>query len=156
MGETLTDRFNSGKHLAPITGGLMGWARPSDGHEFVCTTDELADLVATLQQLVPVTQKSASFTPSHVDAFTLIEFLSNTTTQVLTMPTDASDPLMGIGSVIGFQQIGTAAVTWPAGIVPGTATVIGGVTYRVPLNLTIQAFVYYTWRKRAANDWILS
>lgn len=155
MGQTLRQRQGAGKQLAPQHDGLIAWSR-ADGNEFVCDLDQLNALLTSLSQAVTVTQKSANYTAVFTDAFTVIEFTHVSNTQILTMPTDAAQPLMGIGAVIGFQQIGAGPVVWPVGIVPGTPTVIGGVTYDVPVNLTIQRFVYYTWRKRAANEWILS
>lgn len=155
MGQTLAQRLAAGKGLAPLHDGIFAWSRAVDGHEFVCSFDQVTALINSLSATPVVTQQNAAYTPAFTDAFTIIEF-TGAGTQLFTMPTDAAQPAMGVGSVIGFQQIGAGAVTWPAAVVPGVPTLVAGVTYDVPAALTIQRFVYYTWRKRAANEWILS
>lgn len=153
-GTTLLQRKNAGKLLAPLANGLIPWGRQSDGLEFVMTVQQLADVIDGLNAAPVVTTQSANYTARAVDAFTIIEFTGLAT---FTLPTDAAAPLMAVQSVIDVVQIGAGQLNWPAGVTAGAPTAIGGVTYRIPVGLlTPVRNVTYAWRKRAANDWILT
>lgn len=146
-----------GKALAFDDGAaLIAWARMPDGAEFVGTVQQLTDLINQLSAAPVVTQRTVSYTATVTDAFTLIEF-TGAAAKTFSLPTDALAPLMGLQSVIGTMWVGTGVLSWPAGIVPGTPTAVGGVTYDVPVGLgTPVRLVQYMWRKRAANEWVLS
>jgi hypothetical protein len=154
-GLTIAQRVAAGKIGTPLLTDHFVFSRTTDGVELVGLLSDIANLVIAATQVLPTTNKTASYTAQQSDMYSLIEF-TGTATQVLSLPTDAAQPLIGVGSIFAFGYWGTGVVTWPVGVVPGTPTIIGGVKYDVPLNLTIQAFVNYTWRKRAANEWTLS
>lgn len=157
-GQTTVQRHAvAGKHVAPTVAapGVVAWGRLSDGVDLTCTFAELANIINLLSQQVPVTQQAgATYTPVAADVGTMIEF-TGAGGHVMSMPTDAAQPGIVLQNVIGFTQIGSGAVSLPPGIVPGTPTVVAGVTYDVPAGFTITRFVPYNWRKRAANEWIL-
>lgn len=150
---TIAQRVAAGKTGIPVPADHIVYSRASDGHELVCTGTDIANLVTGLTQAVPVTSQAANYTATHADTFSLIEFTAAAT---FTLPTDAAEPLIGLQSVIDVMQTGSGALAWPAGITPGTPSVVGGVTYDVPVGLTIIRFVTYSWRKRAANEWVVA
>lgn len=156
-GTTLLQRKNAGKLLAPLVNSLFPHGRQSDGVEFVCTAQQITDLVNALSAApVVTTQAGATYRADVNDAFTIIEFIGGTA-HAFSLPTDAQAPSMGLGSIIAVVQVGAGALTWPPGIVGGTPTVVGGVTYNVPTPiLTPVRLATYTWRKRAASEWILA
>lgn len=150
-GLSLKQRQAAGKQLAPAGTGLIGWGRLPDGAEFVCTLQQLTDLVNALSAAATVTPiAAASYTATAADAYTILEF-TGVGAHAFALPTDAAAPTMGLQSVIQTVQIGTGPLTFPAG--PGQTTV-GGVIYDIPAGLTVARFVPITWRKRAANEWI--
>lgn len=151
-GQTTLNRHNTGSHLVPVAGGVVAWTRISNGVDYTCTFAELAALLATISAAPTVTSKAASYTATATDAFTLIEF---TAAGTFTLPTDAAAPTMGLQSVINVTQIGAGALAWPTAT--AGSTVVGGVTYDIPAGMgTPVRFVNYSWRKRAANEWVLS
>lgn len=147
----------AGVHVAPTLGtDILAWAKLATGKDQTCTFAELATLLNTLsQQVVTTPVATATYTPTAADISTLLEF-TGAAGHVLSLPTDAAQPNILVGHVIAFAQIGSGAVTFPPGIVPGTPTAVGGVTYDIPVGLSIVRFVNYNWRKRAANEWVLS
>lgn len=153
VGLTIAQRKAAGKISVAVAADNYVFSRATDGKEFVGAHQDIINMVVAATQTLAVTQKAASYTAKQVDIYTLIEF---TAAAVLTLPTDAQEPLIGVQAVFDFIQIGAGAVTWPAGITPGVPSIVGGVTYDIPLNFTIQRFVTNSWRKRAANEWILS
>lgn len=150
-GTTLKQRLANGRGLAPLANGLIPWGRQSDGAEFVMTAQQLTDLVNALSAAATVTPiAAASYTATAADAYTILEF-TGAGPHAFALPTDAAEPTMGLQSVIQTVQIGTGALSFPAG--PGQTTV-GGVIYDIPAGLAVSRFVPISWRKRAANEWI--
>lgn len=150
-GTTLKQRLANGKGLAPLANGLIPWGRQSDGAEFVMTAQQMTDLVNQLSAAATVTaQAGATYTADVNDAYTIIEF-TGATAHAFSLPSDAAAPLIGLQTVIQVVQIGTGALSFPAG---AGQTTVGGVTYDIPTGLTVARFVPVSWRKRAANEWI--